>query len=256
MNILFYILISTFLVSLISFIGVLTLVLKEKILNKIILVLVTFSAGTLIGSSFFHLLPEAIEEIGSNEESLLQIFSFLIIGFSSFFFLEQVIRWHHHHVINCKDCPKTAPFSYLILISDGIHNLIDGFIIAASFIVSIPVGVITTLSIAFHEIPQEIGDFGVLIYGGFKKIKAVFFNFLSALLAVLGGIIGFLVSEKIGSSIIFLLPFAAGNFIYIASSDLLPEIKHSLGPKDSIIHLVIFFFGITLMFLSKILLNG
>ena len=249
MGILFCILVSTFLVSLIAFIGILVLFLKEELLNKILLILVAFSAGALIGGAFLHLIPEAIEKVGIDEAALLKIFLYLIFGFCTFFILENFIRWHHHHAI---EHPEIMPFSYLILVSDSIHNFIDGLIIAASFVVAFPIGIATTLAVVLHEIPQEIGDFGVLVYGGFKKVKALFLNFLSAIFAIFGGFLGFLLSEKIGDSIIFLLPFAAGNFIYIASSDLLPEIKHKESLKKSLIHFFVFLLGIVLMLLIKL----
>lgn len=246
MAVLFWIILSTFLVSSVAFIGILTLVLKEELLNKALLFLVAFSAGALIGGAFFHLIPEAIEKVESGQ--VLTLFLYLVFGFCLFFILENFIHWHHHHATLH---PEIKPFSYLILVSDGIHNFIDGVIIAVSFLVSFPLGITTTLAVVFHEIPQEIGDFGVLIYGGFKKIKAICLNFLSGLLAILGGIIGFLLSEKIGESIIFLLPFAAGNFIYIAASDLIPEIKQKLGFKKAFSHFLIFLGGLGLMLLLK-----
>ena len=119
--------------------------------------------------------------------------------------------------------------------------------------IAFPLGVVTSLAVALHEIPQEIGDFGILIYGGFKKTKALFLNFLSAITVVLGGIVGFFLSEKIGESIVFLLPFAAGNFIYIASVDLIPEIKHQTNFKKSIVNFSVFLLGIILMLLIKLL---
>lgn len=243
-----YILIATFLVSMISFIGALTLFLKEKLLNKILLILVAFSAGALIGGAFLHLIPEAIEEVGLDEGGILKIFLYLLLGFCIFFILEQFINWHHHHATSH---PEITSFSYLILVSDGIHNFIDGFVIAASFVISLPVGIVTVLAVILHEIPQELGDFGVLIYGGFKKSKALFLNFLTGLLAVFGGVAGFFLSEKIGDSIVFLLPFAAGNFIYIACSDLIPEIKRKETSKKSLIYFFVFLLGISLMLLLK-----
>jgi len=252
MDTLFYILISTFLVSLISFVGVIVLYLREQILNKILLILVAFSAGVLIGSAFLHLIPEAISKVGLEENALLKIFLYLLLGFCTFFVLEQFISWHHHHA---KEHPEIAPFSYLILISDGIHNFIDGLIIAGSFAVAFPVGIITTLAVILHEIPQEMGDFGVLVYCGFKKVQALFLNFLSGITAILGGIIGFLLSEKIGQSIVFLLPFAAGNFIYIAASDLIPEIKQKTIFKKSFVCFIMFLLGIIIMLLTKLLFN-
>jgi len=249
MDILFYILVSTFLISLISFLGAITLFLKEKILNKILLILVAFSAGALIGGAFLHLIPETIEKVGTDEAALLNLFLYLIFGFCIFFILENFIRWHHHHAI---EHPEIMPFSYLILISDGVHNFIDGLLIAASFVVGFPVGVVTALAVALHEIPQEIGDYGILVYGGFKKVKALFLNFLSAIFVIFGGLFGFLLSEKIGESAIFLLPFAAGTFIYIASSDLLPEIKHKESLGKSLIHFFVFLLGIILMLFIKL----
>ncbi len=250
MDVFFYILISTFLISLIAFVGAIILFLKEELLDKILLILVSFAAGALIGSAFLHLIPEAIEEVGAVEESLLKVFLYLLFGFCAFFILENFIHWHHHHT---KEHPEIKPFSYLILISDGVHNFIDGLIIAGSFIVSVPLGIVTALAVALHEIPQEIGDFGILIYSGFKKTKALFLNFLSASTIVLGGIFGFLLSERIGDSMIFLLPFAAGAFIYIACSDLIPEIKHKVSPQKSLIHFSVFLSGIAIMFLMKLL---
>lgn len=250
MDILFYILISTFLVSLISFAGVLVLYLREQILNKTLLVLVSFSAGALIGSAFLHLIPEAILKVGLSEEAIFKLFLYLLLGFCTLFILEQFINWHHHHA---KEHPEIKPFSYLVLISDGIHNFIDGLIIAGSFAISPPVGVITTLAVILHEIPQEIGDFGVLVYCGFKKAKALFLNFLSAVMAILGGMVGFLLSEKIGGSIVFLLPFAAGNFIYIAASDLIPEIKQKAGFKKPFLPFFVFLIGIIMMAALKLL---
>lgn len=246
-NPLFWIIISTFLISLIAFIGALTLFLKERVLNKILLLLVSFSAGALIGSAFLHLIPEAIEEAG--ETSVFEIFLYLILGFCTFFILEQFLKWHHHHAT---EHPEIMPFSYLILISDALHNFIDGLIIAGSFMVSFPMGFITSLAVILHEIPQEIGDFAVLIYGGIKKVKALFLNFISATVAILGGVIGFFFFQKVGEGILFLLPFTAGSFIYIAASDLIPQIKQEWDIKKSIIHLLVFLTGIIIMAIMKI----
>lgn len=248
MSSLFYILGSTFLISLIAFVGALALFLKEKLLDKVLLALVSFSAGALLGGAFLHLIPEAVQRV--EDSQVLDLFLYLILGFCVFFILENFIRWHHHHSTKH---PDIMPFSYLILVSDAIHNFIDGLIIAASFVIDWPIGVITAVAIALHEIPQEIGDFGVLVYGGFKRIKALFLNFLSAITVVFGGIAGFLLSEKIGNSIVFLLPFAAGNFIYIASSDLIPEIKAKASFKKSLLHFSVFLMGIGLMLLVKLL---
>jgi zinc and cadmium transporter len=248
MTIFLWIILITFLISLISFVGAAILFLKEEILDKTLLILVAFSAGALIGGAFLHLIPETISIVGVEGSSVLKAFLYLILGFSAFFVLEHFFKWHHHHA---KDHPKIMPFSYLILFSGGVHNFINGLIVAASFIVAFPVGMVTALAVALHEIPQEIGDFGILVYGGFKKVKALFLNFLSAITIVFGGVTGFLLSERIGDSIVFLLPFAAGGFIYVAASDLIPEIKKEGNFKKSAIHFLVFLSGISLMLLIK-----
>jgi len=245
----FWIILSTFFISAISFIGALTLFLKERILSKILPSLVAFSAGALIGSAFLHLVPEALNEAGIGESAVFKIFLYLICGFSTFFVLEQFIGWHHHHATRH---PEIASFSYLILISDGLHNFIDGVVIAGSFLAGFPIGLATSLAIIFHEIPKEIGNFGILIYGGFKKSRALFLNFISALAAILGGLLGFFLLEKIGGGILFLLPFTAGSFIYIAASDLIPQIKQE---GKSAVNFLTFLAGIIIMILFRLYIN-
>tara|TARA_Y100000034_G_scaffold91319_1_gene110144 strand:- start:2273 stop:3007 length:735 start_codon:yes stop_codon:yes gene_type:complete len=239
MNTLGYILTSTIIVSLISLIGVFTLALNKKRLNKILIFLISLSAGTLIGGAFLHLIPESVEEFGSGN-----IFIYVLIGFILFYIIEKVLHWRHCHDEGC----HVHTFSYMNLVGDSIHNFIDGLIIAASFIVSIPLGISTSIAVALHEIPQEIGDFGVLVHGGYKTSKALMMNLLTALTAVIGGVIGYYVSGFLDLSIIFLLPFAAGGFIYISASDLIPEIRKELDLKKSLINLIIFILGIAIMY--------
>lgn len=252
-KVLLWILVSTFLISLIAFIGALTLFLKERLLNKILTVLISLSAGTLIGGAFLHLLPEAIQKTGIATQNLLKVFLFLLLGFCIFFILEQFIGWHHHHSASHDEECEIKPFNYLILIGDGLHNFIDGLIIAGSFVVQPVVGIVTTGIVALHEIPQELGDFGVLVYGGFNKMRALFFNFLSALPAIIGGVVGYFFSRWIGGLALYLLPFAAGNFIYIASSDLIPEIKLGENLRKAWIHFIFFLIGIGLVLLMKLI---
>jgi zinc and cadmium transporter len=237
------ILVATFVVSLISLVGILTLFLKKELLNKVLLVLVALSAGGLLGGAFLHLLPEAVEEAGAT----LDIFLYLLLGFCLFFVLEQFLRWRHEH----GTVHKVQPFSYLILISDSVHNFIDGLIIAASFVVSFHIGIVTTLAVALHEIPQELGDFGVLIYGGFSRARALTFNYISAITAIVGGVTGYYLSSAMEDSTIYLLSFAAGSFIYIAAADLIPEIKHTTDLKRSLLHFVAFLAGLALMLVIR-----
>jgi zinc and cadmium transporter len=242
-----YIFLATFIVSLISFVGVVTLALKDKILNKILLILIGLSAGTLMGGAFLHLLPEVAEK-----STGLDVYLFVLIGFIVFFLIEKVLHWRHCHKGEC----DVHTFQYMNLVGDSIHNFIDGLIMAASFVVSIPLGITTTIAIATHEIPQEIGDFGVLLYGGFSKKRAIMLNFVVALTAVLGGIVGYFVSNLIDNIVLFILPFAAGGFIYIAATDLVPEIRKELDMKKYMATLFVFICGILIMWVTKVIFGG
>jgi len=246
MIILGYIILTTFIIALIAFIGIFTLSLKDKVLNKILLILVSLSAGALMGGAFIHLLPESVEKGGE-----INPFIYVLVGFILFFLIEKVLHWRHCHKGKC----DVHTFHYMNLIGDSIHNFIDGLIIAASFIVSIPLGLTTTIAIAAHEIPQEIGDFGVLVYGGFNKKKALVLNFIVALTIMLGGVAGYFVSQKIEHAVIFLIPFAAGGFIYIAATDLVPEIKKEINIKKSMATMLVFICGILLMWFVKIIFH-
>jgi zinc and cadmium transporter len=230
-------------VSLVSLIGIFSLLLREGWLNKILFMLIGFSAGGLIGGAFLHLLPEALEQASSQI-----IFPYLILGFIAFFVLEKYFHWRHCHEGIC----SVHAFTYLNLIGDGIHNFTDGLVIGASFLVSINFGIITTLVIIMHEIPQEIGDFGVLVYGGFSKFKALYYNFVIALTCVLGTIVGYFISVYIKNFSPFLLPFTAGGFIYIAACDLVPELHKQSDLKKSVSSMAAFLCGILFILLIRI----
>ena len=240
-----YSLLSVFLVSLISFIGVFALSIKIERLRKVLIYLISFSAGALFGDAFIHLLPEISEEFGFG----LNVSGYLLLGIGSFFVLEKVIHWRHcHGEFLEKGHERVHPFVYTNLVGDGLHNFLDGVIIASSYIVSIPVGVATTIAVILHEIPQEIGDFGVLIHGGFSRGKALLLNFASALAAVLGVVAVFLLQGEIENIELILVPIAAGGFIYIAGSDLIPELhKHSGEIGQSLLQLLAFVAGILVM---------
>jgi zinc and cadmium transporter len=237
---------ATFLVSLIGFVGVVALAISDRMLKKILLCLIGLSAGALMGGAFLHLLAESVTV--SDPET---VFLITLLGYVLFFVLEKVM-WRHCHE---KDC-KIHTFAYLNLVGDGVHNFIDGLIIASSFIVSVPLGFVTTLAVAIHELPQEIGDFGVLVYGGFGKRKALVLNFVTALTAIAGGIVGFFLSQYIGDTTKFLLPFAAGGFIYIAASDLVPELHKETDIWRSLTVFGFFLLGIFLMLAVKIVFGG
>jgi zinc and cadmium transporter len=235
-----YVLTAVFVVSLISLVGAFTLSIDQKKLFRYLIYIVSFSAGTLLGDAFLHLIPETYG--GDNPTRA----SFLLIGGILFFFvLEKAIRWRHCHEEPCENHPH--PFSYVILFGDAIHNFIDGLIIAASFIISFPVGLATTIAVIFHEIPQEIGDFSSLIYGGFSRSKALLYNFLTALTAIIGAFFVLLLSLNSTEMAAVLVPFAAGGFIYIAGTDLIPELHKHTEVKKSIGQVLAFVLGVATM---------
>lgn len=248
MNIWFFALMSVFGISIISFIGVLGLGVNTKNLKKIIVPLVSFAAGSLLGDVFVHLLPEIAEESGFTITASLYVLCGIIISF----IMEKIIAWRHCHTP--LDEHHVHRFAYMNLIGDSLHNFIDGLIIGASYLVSIPVGIASTVAILLHEIPQEIGDFGVLVHGGFSKKKALFYNFITAMTAVVGTILALILSNSLGQLTTFLIPFAAGTFIYIAGSDLIPELHKDDSLKSGIIQTIAFILGILVM-MSLLLLE-
>ncbi|MEK6928591.1 MAG: ZIP family metal transporter [Nanoarchaeota archaeon] len=238
-----YPIISVVIVSLVSFIGVLTLSFKIEKLRKVLIYLISFSAGALFGNVFLHLLPESASGNGFNISISLSV----LFGIVVFFVLEKVIHWQHCHMPIEKE--HVHDFAYMNLVGDTLHNFIDGLIIAASYLVSIPVGIATTFAVVLHEIPQEIGEFGVLLHGGFSKSKALILNFLSACFAIIGALIGLWLSGISDNFVMILIPFAAGGFIYIAGSDLIPELHKETKLFRSVLQAVAFVFGIILMWL-------
>ena len=226
-------------VSLVSFIGVFFIGLKEAVLGKILMALVGFASGSLIGAVFFDLIPEAAE-------SGQAIWLYVVAGILIFFVMEKFLYWRHCHEGNC----EVHNFAYLNIIGDGTHNFIDGMLIAAGFLTSASLGYTTTLAVMFHEIPQELGDYGVLLYGGFGTKKALAYNFLSAVTAVAGALVTYFLVESSRVQILaeLLVPFAAGGFIYIATTDLMPELHKKTQAKDSVIQLMALLLGIALMF--------
>lgn len=240
MNVWFYSLGSVAIVSLVSLVGVFTIGISSVRLKTFLIYLLAFSAGALFGDVFFHIIPE----IGESGFSLVSS-GWILAGFLLFFVMEKFVYWQHCHMPITKS--HIHPFAYTNLIGDGFHNFLDGLIIVGGYLVSAPVGIATTLAVIFHEIPQEIGDFGVLLYGGFTKGKALFLNFVSALLAVAGAVVGLVLSSHIDSFAQILLPLAAGGFIYIAGADLIPELHKEVGLRKSFLQLIALLAGIGVM---------
>jgi zinc and cadmium transporter len=226
------------LMSCLALVGSLTLVLKPQTLDRVLLPLVAFAAGSLIGGALFHMIPAAVREIGNR----LALYQWLAAGFLVFLALEQFLNWHHSHNPGPED---KQPLTYLILVADGLHNFIGGLFVAASFLVDFQLGVVAWLAAAAHEVPQELGDFAVLVHGGWSKSHALLYNFASALTFLLGGIVAYIVSARL--PVVFLIPFAAGNFLYIGAADLIPEIKKSHDVKTNACHFLAFALGLGLL---------
>jgi len=236
-----YSVLSVFAVSLISFIGIFGLSIKIEKLKKILLFLVSFSAGSLLGGAFIHLLPEVFAEAANTE-----IIPFMILlGIIIFFVMEKILSWRHCHIPTCDEHPH--PLGMNNLVGDGLHNFVDGVIIAGSYLVSVPVGIATTIAVVLHEIPQEIGDFGVLIHAGYSRQRALFFNFLSALTAVVGAVVTLAIGAEVEQVVQYLIPITIGGFIYIATADLIPELKKETKLGKSIIQLISLLLGMGAM---------
>jgi zinc and cadmium transporter len=239
-----YILIATFSLSLIALIGVFSFVFRKKAGEHVLLFLISLSAGTLMGGAFLHLMPEGVEKLSPEKFFIMVLASFIL-----FYFIEKILHWRHCHEGSC----EVHSFGYMSLIGDSIHNFIDGLVIAATFLVDIKLGITTALAIGLHEIPQEIGDFAVLLYSGLKKRKALLFNFIIALTIVLGGLVGYFLALKIQNIVAYFLPLAAGGFLYISTSDLIPEIRKEKDIKKSLISFSIFLAGLAIMYLATLI---
>jgi zinc and cadmium transporter len=235
-----YTLASVVIVSLVSLIGVITLSIKTEKLQKFLIYLISFAAGALFADAFLHLLP------GLAKNGLeIKIPIFILTGIVIFFIIEKIIHWHHCHMPITKN--HVHSLAKINLIGDGFHNFLDGLIIATSYVISIPAGIATTLAVLIHEIPQEIGDFGILIYGGYTKKKALLLNFLSAIIAVIGAITALLLSKYISGIEELITAIAIGGFIYIAGSDLIPELHKEYSTKKALLQLLFFLAGIILI---------
>lgn len=242
MPILGYIIAATLTVSLISLIGILFIGLRGNTLSRFLEHFVSFAVGGLLGGAFFHLLPEAMSSYNP------AIFTYVLLGIILFFLIEKGLHWRHCHKGQC----DVHAFTSLTLIGDGVHNFIDGMIIAASFMTDLHLGVVTTIAVAVHEIPQEIGDFGILVYGGVSKTKALLYNFLSALTAIAGAMFAYFSFGHIHGLKEFLIPWTAGGFIYIALVDLIPELHKERKAGKLSLQLVTVSIGLGLMWGLKV----
>ncbi|MFX1274188.1 MAG: ZIP family metal transporter [Promethearchaeota archaeon] len=264
-------------ISCISLVGLFMISLKEITLDRILFILIAFATGTILATALFDLIPEAIhqmEELNAEGVAIPEnfVFFFVIAGFIIFFIIERFIYWFHGHahehenkmvcyenIIEGKNKllqkeNQIKGFALLNLFGDGLHNFLDGIVILVAFLNGIPMGIIITLAVIFHEFPQEIGDFAILVYGGFSKKKALIFNFLSAIIAIAGGVFALFLSSFIESFNLFILAFSGGGFLYLASTELLPELLDQKDLKKSVIQAFIFICGIILI-ISLIILT-
>jgi zinc and cadmium transporter len=225
------------LMSVIALVGSLTLVLPRTVVQKLLLPLVTFAAGSLIGGALFHMIPAALLYLPT-----LTAMVWVAFGFLSFFALEQFLHWHHCRRAQA-DC--RTPVTYLILIGDGIHNFLGGLSVAGVFLMDVKLGIAAWVAAAAHEIPQELGDFAVLIHGGWKGKTALLFNFASGLTFLVGGLVAYAASRHV--SVHWLVPLAAGNFLYIGAADLVPEVNKPHSLRTGVVHLVTFVAGLGLL---------
>jgi len=242
-----YAIISVSIVSLASLVGAFFLVLKPKTLETIITYTLAFSSGILLGTTFYDLIPESFQHLNN------ETYTWVIVGIVTFFIIEKLIHWHHHMK---GEKEEEKPVAYLALVGDSIHNFLDGAIMGVAYLTSIPLGVTTTLAVIAHEIPHELGDFTILLYGGFNRKKALVYNFLSALTALLGTIMVLVFSDKLLFLSPYLIGFAAGNFLYIAASDLIPELHEKKLGAISVIQTVSLIGGVFVMYYLTRLIGG
>ncbi|TFF92801.1 MAG: ZIP family metal transporter [Promethearchaeota archaeon] len=260
--------IAIFLIGCLSLVGIFMISFREKTLDNILFILVAFATGTILATALFDLIPESIHHLEELGGSLSEywVFGFILLGYVVFFIVERFIYWFHGHAHQqeneyvCYDTiteglertekgPKIKNFALLNLIGDGLHNFLDGVIIIVAFLTGIGNGIVITLAVLFHELPQEVGDFGILLYGGFSKRTALFFNFLSAMVALLGGLFALFLSGILETFNLFFLAFSGGGFLYLASTELMPEILKQKNFKKSVIQALIFIAGILLIIL-------
>lgn len=246
MTALTWIVIGGIAMSAISLIGSLTLLMKAETLERLLIPLVALAAGSLIGGAFFHMLPAALDQ----QLSGLEVGILAASGFTVFFLLEQFLHWHHCHSVSSE---HRQPLTYLVLIGDGLHNFLGGLAVGGMFLIDIRLGIAGWLAAAVHEIPQELGDFGVLLHGGWPKRQALLFNLLSGLTFLVGGLIAYGLSFQV--DVAWLIPFAAGNFLYIGASDLVPEVNKQQVPAQNRIHVLAFCTGLVILLISKLLLG-
>ena len=228
-----------FAMSLIAMVGGLFVLLPETVLKRWLRPMVAFAAGSLVGGAFFHMLPHVLGGRSDSAEVMLWV----VVGFTAFFALDQLLEWHHCHR---PPSEHVRPLGPLLLVADGVHNLLGGLAIGAIFMTDIRAGTAAWFAAALHEIPQEIGDFGAIVHAGYSRTRALVYNFVSALSFPLGGVMAYVAGQTMDVSL--LVGLGAGNFIYIAGADLIPEVKRSERLGEATTRFVFFVLGLGLLY--------
>ncbi|MGA8248789.1 MAG: ZIP family metal transporter [Nocardioides sp.] len=234
MPVLAWIIVSGLAMSALALVGIASVLVRESLFRRLVMPLVALAAGALLGGAMFHMLPESVAVI----DDPLLVFVWVVAGLFVFHVLEQFLHWHHCH----RPVSEHRPLGYMILAADGLHNLIGGVAVGSAFMLDVRLGLVTWVVAAAHEVPQELGDFGILVHSGWSTRQALMFNFASALTFPMGGLIAYGLAGNVDVAV--LVPFAAGNFIYIAVADLLPEITTSPEPREKLIHTATFALGL------------
>jgi zinc and cadmium transporter len=238
---------SVLLVSLISLVGLLMIFFRRFDFEKNIYYMISFAAGTMLAVSFFDVIPEALDELGS------EAMNYILLGIILFLLIEKYIHWHHCNTEHCEKKHKVKPYVFLNLVGDGLHNFIDGAVIAAAYLTNFELGLLTTLSVAVHELPQEIGDFSILLKGGLKLKQALLFNLLIAMTAFLGSITAIILGNYVEAASPILLCIAAGGFIYLSLTDIIPETHKEVESRKIFKQTMLIFFGIIIVYLLMLL---
>ena len=243
MPVLAWIVISGLAMSAVALVGGVSVLLPDRIFRRLLLPVVALAAGALLGGAMFHMLPQALTAI----DNPLVVFVWVVAGLFVFHVLEQFLHWHHCH----RPVAEHEPLGYMILVADGLHNLVGGLAVGSAFVLDVRLGIVTWLVAVAHELPQELGDFGILVHSGWSIRHALLYNFFSALTFPVGGVLAYVASGRV--EVVFLVPFATGNFIYIALADLLPEITTSPEPRTKVLHTVSFAVGLALLLAVAVL---
>jgi len=238
------------------------LLLPERRRQQLLPHMVSFAIGTLLGAAFLALIPHALES--PHVQDMHSITATILIGLLTFFVLEKLVLWRHCHAFECEvhgaddhhhAAPETAPAGTLVLIGDAVHNFVDGVLIAAAFLTDFHLGVVTAIAVAAHEIPQEVGDFAILLQSGFSRGKAFLYNILASLATVIGALIAYFSLQTIEQYIPFVLAVAASSFIYVAVADLIPGLHKRTEAIESVKQIALIASGILVVYTAHLQLH-